>query len=391
MYNENINNKLVFWSLIILFLGSYVSMTLSALHHILIVPPIIYFLVKDKIKITKKSQWALLGLILVFILSIFVNQDIAVKGFKPLSKIKYYIIGFLSVYPLQRWWNNLNKDEHEKAMKYCVQAIVYSLTIASLYGMLRVFYNFNPLNLSYSDATRNTGFFGMVLNFAHNLAMGEVFLIALLIHRKRSKNWIDYRILILAILINFISLYTTYSRGAILAGFVGIPFIFFLNNTKKFFLAGFLGILILAGAQSTTKYKIDRVGSDHERLSQWKTAWVGFQERPLTGLGYLNFEQMCPKLKIKYDIDQKQFCGHAHNNFLEILADSGIFGFISFTLWIFFWIIELIKKNNFQAQLIIPLIAVFLVSGLTQATFTLGANLFLIMALYAFSIVEVKE
>jgi O-antigen ligase len=155
-------------------------------------------------------------------------------------------------------------------------------------------------------------------------------------------------------------------------------------------LAIFLGVLIIAGAQSTSRFKIDRLGSDYERISQWKTAILAFNERPFLGMGYLNFEKMCPSLKVKYNVDQKQFCGHAHNNFLEMLASTGVVGLLSFVVWLFLWFIELVRKNNFQAQLLIPLFVVALVSGLTQSTFTLGANLFLIIGLYVFSLLEVK-
>jgi hypothetical protein len=199
MYSRKINDHLVYGSLLALLVGSYISMTLTALHHILIILPIIYFFIREKWDLKFKSQWAFILMVIVIIISILFNQDIAVNGLKPIMKTKYYILGFLLYFPLQSWLNGLNTEEREKKIKWLIYALAGATTLASCYGMMRVFLNFNPLQLSYSDANRNTGFFGMVLNFAHNLALAEVFFIALLVHHRVSKKWIDTRLLIVVI------------------------------------------------------------------------------------------------------------------------------------------------------------------------------------------------
>ena len=205
------------------------------------------------------------------------------------------------------------------------------------------------------------------------------------------KKIIGLKWLIVIWLINFISLYTTYSRGALIAFLVAVPFIFFLKNTKKFFIAGIIALLILVAGYLEPSLKIVRLGSDKERFAQWQTAIYAFRERPILGQGYLNFEKMCPSLKIKYDVGEKQFCGHAHNNFLEMFASTGFFGGIFFIFWIGLWGYEMYKRNDLIAEVTIPLIVVFIVGGMTQATFTLGANLFFIMSFYSISLVKMQE
>jgi O-antigen ligase len=64
------------------------------------------------------------------------------------------------------------------------------------------------------------------------------------------------------------------------------------------------------------------------------------------------------------------------------LASTGIVGFIFFMLWQIFWFIEMYKREDLIAKIAIPFIVAFVVGGLTQATFTLGANLFFIMSFY---------
>jgi O-antigen ligase len=389
---KNISLKQIHWlvyaSLISLSIGLFTSITFSALQHIFILLPIFYFIPKINFKVWKKSQWMLLVLILIMILSILFNQDIAVKHYQPLSKIKYYIIGLFSIFPINSWYESLNDDEKNKKIKILIHALFITSIIASLYGMGRVFWGINPLHLSYSDATRNTGFFGMVLNFAHNLAFLQLFTTVLLIYREETKKFVSTKFLILVWAINFFSLYTTYSRGALLAFILAVPLIFIFKNLKNFLII----IVIIGFSLFSVRYfpslNIVRAGSDAERVSQWQTAVVAFKERPILGMGYLNFEKMCPSLKVKYDIGQKQFCGHAHNIYLENLASSGFLGFLFLVLWQIFWIYEMFARKDLLGKMMISLIGVFIIGGMTQATFTLGANLFLIMGLYSISFVK---
>lgn len=382
---------LTFASLMALSLGAYTSMSFLALSHIFIIIPVIYFLPNVEFKTWKKSQWALLGLIVVMLASIFFNQDIAVKGYAPIPKLKYYLLALFSIVPVQHWYDQLSHEERTKKIKIIIQALFFTSIFASLYGLGRIFFGLNIFHMKFSDANRNTGLNGMVLNFAHNLVLIEIFASYCLINRKVSAKFIGTPLLILIWVINFISLYATYSRGAILAFFIAVPFIFILKDFKKF-----AGIVLVAVAIFATGYfipslKISRPGSDYERLSQWQASYAAFKDRPILGQGYLNFEQRCPEIKIKYDIGVKTFCGHAHNNFLEIMADTGIFGFLFFILWFFFWILELFKRRDLLAEISLPLIVAIIMSGMTQATFTLGANLFLIMGIYTISMIEQKK
>jgi O-antigen ligase len=92
---------------------------------------------------------------------------------------------------------------------------------------------------------------------------------------------------------------------------------------------------------------------------------------------------MSTDLKKKYHIEAEYFGGHAHSNYFEMLASTGIIGFLLFVFWQICWLIEMLKRDDLLAKLGVGFLAVFVVGGLTQATFTLGANLFFIMPAYA--------
>jgi O-antigen ligase len=75
--------------------------------------------------------------------------------------------------------------------------------------------------------------------------------------------------------------------------------------------------------------------------------------------------------------------GHAHNNYLEALASTGIFGGLAFLAFCVYWTGEALRSR--YAFIFVPLIAAFLVSGLFTNTFFDSETLNCILLLYLFS------
>lgn len=374
----------IYASLMSLSLGLFTSMTFLALTHIFALIPCLYFLPKSNFKEWTKSNWSLLALIVVVILSVVFNQDISVRGYAPLTKSKYYLFGLLSIAPYSFYFKNLkNSPDHDKKITWLLWAVIGTTTLVSLSGMGAVFFGYNFLRLRAGFVDRNGGIFGMLMNYAHNMAFFLSILSGMILYRKEIKRYLNLNLLYGAWIINFLGLYTTYTRGAMLAFLVSLPFFFFKNN-KKWFLVSVIAFALAGfGAYKFAGKSMVRPLSDIERVSQWKAAYAGFKERPVLGLGYLNFEQRCSALKLTYNIEAQHFCGHAHSNYFEMLASTGAVGFLFFMMWHVFWFIEMYKRDDLIARIALPFIVVFVVGGLTQATFTLGANLFLIMPVYA--------
>ena len=383
-------NNLTILSLFSLSVAALTSMTLAALSHVFIIIPIIYAYYKNFDLKFSKSQLSLLVLILVMIASMVINYPIMAKGLTNILKLKYYLIGVLAIKPLQNLFNELTEEKKNKIIKYLIYTLLISTTIASFYGVMRLKLGFNPIGLKYSDAHRNTGFFGMVLNYAHNLAFVLVFICGLIANYKKTKKYIGKNFLIFSLVINLMGLYFSYSRGAILAFLLALPFLYFFRHIKAFVIFGIVVIISVTAFFFHPSLKISRIGSDQERLAQWETAYSAYKEKPILGYGYLNFEQKCKEIKIRNNIGVQNYCGHAHNIFLEIMASTGTLGILAMLAWLIFWVIEVIKRRDLVAEFILPLIVVFVVGGLTQATFTLGANLFLIMGIYTLSQIRFK-
>lgn len=380
----------VYASLMCLALGLFTSMSFLALTHILIFIPAFYFISKTDFKKLNWSTWFLFAMAISFVLSVLFNQDIATNGFSPLTKTKYYFFAVFSIAPISYYFSKLSSEETRKKINSLLLALLITTTLAGLIGILGVWFGFNPVKWHDKVSLRNRGFAGMVLNYAHNLAMLEVIITGMIYYRNEVKKYINLNFLYIAWTINLVALYMTYSRGPLLAFIVAIPFYFFKNHKKIFIAISIILTMSVVGLYTFTGKSMSRQESDLGRISQWKAAVAGFKERPIFGLGYLNFESMSQPLKVKYHIAGTEYGGHAHSNYFEALASTGIVGFVLFMLWQIFWFIEMYKRNDLVSNIALPFIISFIVGGLTQATFTLGANLFLSMSVYTLTQLNVS-
>lgn len=371
-------------------LGLFTSMSFLALTHIFILIPTFYFVFKTDFKKLNWSTWFLFAMAISFVLSVLFNQDIAANGFAPLTKTKYYFLAVFTIAPISYFFSKLNPEESRKKINHLLLALLITTTAAGLLGILGVCFGFNPIKWHDAVSLRNRGFAGMVLNYAHNLAMLEVILTGMIFYRNEIKKYINLNFIYIAWAINLIALYMTYSRGPLLAFIAAVPFYFFKRHKKIF--VGFTIILTMSvvGLYNFAGKSMSRHESDQGRISQWKAAIAGFKERPVLGLGYLNFESMSQPLKVKYHIEGTEFGGHAHSNYFEALASTGFIGFLFFMLWQISWFIEMYKRNDLVSNIALPFIISFIVGGLTQATFSLGANLFFSMSAYTLTQLNVS-
>lgn len=392
---ENLNAKLdktfeflLYGSLWALVLGLVTSTTILSLYHICIAIPSVYFLCKVRNTHFSKSSWALLVMSIAIVLSVVFNQDIIETGFKSVWKVKYFLFGLLSIAPLSWFFKN---HWSEKKFKVLIYAFCVATTIATIAGIIGMKTGFNYISWRKVGLLRNAGLSGMVLNYAHNLAFFQIILLGLIIYRKKLNEIVSNRFMVIIFVINLIGLYLSFTRGAILALIVGTPMYFFKKNKLRFFAIGGTIALIAAVIYFSTGKSILRPASDRERISQWIAASKAFQERPLLGYGYLNFERHSVDIKHRYNIGEYQFGGHAHNNFLEMLASTGILGFTAFLGWLVLWFWEMYKREDLVALICVPFITTFVVSGLTQSTISLGVNLFFIMAVFTIGQLNVKN
>ena len=230
--------------------------------------------------------------------------------------------------------------------------------------------------------------------------------------KKNHKKFIYSLLLFLVMVV--ISILGT--RGAYIgAGMCLLMFVFYMiisKNLLRHRLSNFLWVIIpiiLAvilnfsllnkdGRDVITRASTIRLdtkdGSVNQRLRYYKHAITHFFDNPLLGVGVGNW-------KIKsIDYDKKNISGfivpyHAHNDFLQILAELGLLGLTSYLLFLFYSTKSLFKKGLFDKYLNIFLLCSFTIFILDSLlNFPIArpiSQLFLIALLTLISLYEKKS
>jgi putative inorganic carbon (hco3(-)) transporter len=151
-----------------------------------------------------------------------------------------------------------------------------------------------------------------------------------------------------------LTLLLTKSLGGLLSLFVGLLIYFYLSHPCEvvrqtslrapegqsnlffekrgfIFLFGLLIIIVLVlfARSSNTKQHLQPAFSTMMRINYWKDAWGIIKTSPLTGIGLGNF-----------NLAESRY---AHNSYLQIWAEMGILGVISF-----FWLVITVIKFGIQ-------------------------------------------
>ena len=180
--------------------------------------------------------------------------------------------------------------------------------------------------------------------------------------------------LLLALLgFNALMLFSTYSRGSLLGVIVVLPYAYF--GGKRWMLATLLVCLItgsIAMAIYHTDPTVDYMGYTFTIQNQdakaanlniryewlWPRALAYFEQSPIVGLGFGSFDDHIGSvttyfhlLGVPADVIVEHSDSHAHNSYLHILAELGIFGLV--LMLSFYWkLIEWSKKGATAAALV---------------------------------------
>ena len=384
--------KMTYLSIWALALFSFVSLSATALSHILIIiPGLVYFTQKARsgeLDI-EKSSWALIVMIVVGILSILNAPDISNKV-KMIFKLKYLMIGFLAIFPLRELFKTLKARQ----VSSIVSIFLILVAIGNIAGIYALYSQYHPLRMKpASDPWRSAGMYGMAITYGYGIELVLILMTGIVwALKKKVSNFVNPYIFWISYFTTAAGFYLAFARGAMLAFIFSIPFLFIKTN-KKVFLSllgfgavGMIAILLMVwnGSDGGNRFFLKaKTESNMIRLSQYEAAVKGWMEKPLLGWGYRNFEPNAFDIKKRNGIDFAEFYGHAHNNYLEYLASMGIFGFLSILFFVFFWFREVLKRKDHFGLIMAPLVVSFAISGLFQNTINDGENMFVIMFLYS--------
>ena len=228
--------------------------------------------------------------------------------------------------------------------------------------------------------TRANGFFGHPMTLAGYLCLFLPILFVLFLEKKTCDIWkwgigTSLGICSIALLCNG-------TRGAWLAVSVVISLLllYYLFQKKKMAIFILCGLLAVGAGLSQYQPFTNRVASitdtknqsNAERFLIWNSALHMFEDHPVLGVGLGQYKDNYQKKYISPEAKEPKL-EHAHNNFMQMLAESGIVGFGGFVILISgligYSFKRFFKNKNPYALMMCASTLALVLQGLTEYNF----------------------
>jgi O-antigen ligase len=381
--------KWIYWAQIFLALGVLASPTVVSLFHIIIIIPankIAYH--GPKIKLSK-SSWALLALAGWGLISTVYNFETVIKPRKSFGELKYYLFGVLLIYPLDYFFKRVTPYQIKKILN----VFWVILILAFFVGISKAWLQFNPVTMKFGEFQTRSGGFLNYMRYGYGSAFIVILGMSIHLNIAKFEKYLNKKLFYTALVLSLCAIFTSKTRGALLALIVGLPFLYLRYKpviAKSLIVLGTiaLGVIIflsffVKGKKSSRFLNIND-NSNKMRMSQFYTAVKATQENPILGLGADQFSYNVTKLKHKYDIWSKHYSGHSHNILLEHAANYGIPGVIFLICFLLFWFVEMVKLKSLFGWAIASYVFAFSVSGQVELLFD-NANSHILFYVYSMS------
>lgn len=314
----------------------------------------------------KSLKYPLLIFICALLLSTFFSYN-KTAGLKELQRYAAYLLIFLA---------GASFADREKTK--VIRAIILAGFIIGLLAIYQYFFGFRhlldyiykqriPDQFALDYISRRRVFFPFV---TPNALAGYLIMIIPLTFIYKYGIWL---LIPLAL-----GLFLTQSLGAFLSLFLGIMLCFYLQvKFRKRNLLILSGLLVMAGIifiirLQAPKQHTQPLFSAVTRMTYWRETIALVKSHPLTGIGPGNF-----------DLPRSRY---AHNSYLQLWAETGIFGLLAF-IWLTFSIVKSNLKSlkggpsKTQTALLLTSCIAFLIHNLTDFTFFLPEASFIYWAL----------
>ncbi len=289
------------------------------------------------------------------LVSLFVAKDIMLS-FE--SSLFYFRIGIFSCFI----WYLIDKDKN--ILKYFYYSLVLSFSVLVIDGYIQYFTGFNLLGFKLSGV-RVSSFFGDELIMGSYLSRLFPLLFALFVIKKKQKFEI-YIIGTLFILIDVLIFISGERSAFFFLNLSTIFIIILIKDYQKFRLVTFIMAVICVyvlslnySNYSERMFKNPAIemgiikNSDDEGSnkliifskvhdSHYKTAFNMFKDQPIFGHGPKMFRLICKDEK--YIVGNNPCSTHPHNFYIQLLAETGIIGFL-FLLTALFYVIYIACKQ----------------------------------------------
>lgn len=268
------------------------------------------------------------GIIFLFLLMISIQTITSVDFKGSLRDLGLHIGGIVYVYVIA------NSIDNKKDLNYLLTIILAAVTLVALIGVIQS-YTGVEIRREWVDVEANPDLairvysvFGNPNTLAEYLVMFTPLAVGMFWDTKDIKKKIIFGI---AVALMLICLVLTMSRG----GWVGMAmaaFIFcFFVDKRLLLLAIPLGLIALKILPASVINRILSIGnttdsSNAYRLEIWENTWKMIRDNKIAGVGLGHI----PYREVFGTYSRSILTYHAHNSFLQTLAELGIAGFMIF-------------------------------------------------------------
>ena len=279
---------------------------------------------------------------------------------------------------------------------------ILAFTALSTFGLLQHYIGWPRYQAIPSHSVSDLGRFHVNFFLGHHLSAANIFIFPFFavldfLIRKENPLRTSKNFIIFAVIVGGLALFWTYARSLWVSLPLGLLCWGIWNLPKKWAATSILSLLVfivlLSQSEPISKRFLDPIGVS-TRKELWEANFEFFKNRPLTGVGWHhNLELSGIYFEKKYS-SNSVFSGHAHNNFLEMLACTGLIGLTAWILWfcgVFKLLFGGLKRNlgsSFPRGLFCAWL-VFHINGMTQVNFWESKVLHQIMWMVAWTLLWV--
>jgi O-antigen ligase len=314
----------------------------------------LYYSLKYKLYASYRNSYfyVFIGFWLVCILASLLSDDVLFSLRGSLFYVRIGVFALLISYLI---------DQNKKILDYFYYAFLLTFLALIIDGYTQYFTGSNLFGYKIYGM-RVSSFFGSELILGSYLARLFPLLFALFISRNKKYPFEIYLISILFILIDVLIFLAGERASFVLLNLSTIFIVLFISTYKWLRLGIFaISICIITFLTFTNERLYDRyIKSPAESMgfnssekyfftpthdSLIKTAWNMFLDKPILGHGPKSFRIKCKDPKYAEGINPCDI--HPHNFYIQLLAETGIMGFL-FLTGLFFYFIYLMINYTFQ-------------------------------------------
>lgn len=225
-----------------------------------------------------------------------------------------------------------------------IKFFCFAYLAPNIYSIAATFYGYDWIFQRSIENFRLLGLVQSATYHAHANGLLLIFFLVVLFF-KFKKLSLSYKLLsIFAVALMAFSIFLTFTRGIWLSLTI-TTLIFSFFQQRKLFLVGLISasVLTLGLYNFSEKFK-ERVehsmqtkSADHERWDLFSVHLKLVKDSPVVGIGYAdNLSHTPAETWTKYGYPAGNINSHAHNQFLNVVATTGVLGLIPFLLF-YFW------------------------------------------------------